>query len=182
MFLNSTHTYGLIAILLHWLMALLITGLFVMGIWMVDLDYYHAWYHRAPDLHKSLGVLTLFLFLFRVVWRWANPLPEPEKTLKNWERKVSHIVHITLYILTFIIILSGYLISTAGNNPVSFFGWFDMAQLFEPFDGQEDQSGEVHRVLSWVMIILVGLHTLASLKHHFIDHDKTLLKMLGRRS
>ncbi len=180
MLLNNRQGYGSVAIILHWLMAVLIIGLFAMGLWMVELGYYDSWYNRAPELHKSLGILTLFIFLFRVAWRFANPLPDPEPSLKVWERKASRFVHISFYLLIFIVILSGYLISTAGKNPVPFFGWFELPGLFTPFEHQEDIAGEVHLAASWLMMALVALHTLASLKHHFFDRDKTLLKMLGR--
>ncbi len=58
---NSTQGYGLVAILLHWSMAVLIIGLYLLGDWMVDLDYYHPWYLEAPDLHRGLGVVTALL-------------------------------------------------------------------------------------------------------------------------
>nr|MCS5564310.1 cytochrome b/b6 domain-containing protein [Oleiphilaceae bacterium] len=54
---NSPERYGLIAILIHWLVAVTVIGLFALGYWMVDLTYYDDWYKRAPDIHRSIGLL-----------------------------------------------------------------------------------------------------------------------------
>ncbi|MEN9464163.1 MAG: hypothetical protein RL217_344, partial [Pseudomonadota bacterium] len=66
---NSSSTYGLISISIHWLVAIAVITMFVVGVWMVDLGYYDTWYHKAPFLHKSAGVLLLVVMLFRVIWR-----------------------------------------------------------------------------------------------------------------
>ncbi len=178
---NTKNSYGWIAIILHWLLAVLIIGLFVMGIWMRDLGYYDTWYHRAPDLHKSLGLLTFFLLLLRYVWRLSNPLPDPSPKLALWEINSSRVAHAGMYLLTLVVILSGYLIATADDRGVSFFDWFVLPVGFPVFESQEDIAGEIHEVVAWVMMGLVLLHTLASLKHHFIDKDETLMRMLGKR-
>ncbi len=72
---NTPQRYGIIAILLHWTMAALLIGMFLLGNYMVDLDYYHPWYQKAPDLHRSLGVVVAALLLLRWLWRLLNPLP-----------------------------------------------------------------------------------------------------------
>ena len=76
--------------------------------------------------------------------------------------------------------LAGYLISTADGRGISVFGWFDVPASITSIPEQEDVAGAVHFYLAWGLVILAGLHGLAALKHHFIDRDTTLLRMLGR--
>lgn len=178
---NSSDRYGLIAVLMHWVIAALIIGLFVMGVWMRELGYYDPWYHRAPELHKSIGLLVLLLFAVRLCWRFYDPAPPPSQRLAKWERVASRFVHVSLYALSLVIIASGYLIATADNVGVSFFGWFEVPAGFTAFEHQEDIAGEIHKILAWLTMGLVLLHTAASLKHHYIDKDSTLVRMLGLR-
>ena len=58
---NTAHRYGLVSVLLHWLIAAAVFGLFGLGLWMVGLDYYSSWYRTAPDLHKGIGVLAFLV-------------------------------------------------------------------------------------------------------------------------
>jgi cytochrome b561 len=174
---NDLQGYGLISVLLHWIMALLIIGLFVLGKYMVDLDYYDSWYLKAPDLHRGLGVTVAVLILFRLGWRLANLYPEPIG--KPWERRVALWVHRLFYALIGAIVVSGYLITTAAGQAVSVFGWFEVPATFYDFQNQEEIAGVVHEWLANLLIALLVLHSLAALKHHFIDRDPTLRRMLG---
>jgi len=178
---NSPTAYGLVSVFLHWVMALLIFGLFGLGLWMVELDYYDSWYHDAPELHKSLGLLAAVLWLIRIMWRCFDQQPEAEISYTYWERKLSVAMHGLFYVLIALMIGAGYLISTAENAGVSFFDLFELPALFEAFDQQADVAGWIHWALAWLIIICAFLHTAAALRHHFYSHDRTLLKMLGRR-
>ncbi|MEZ5523964.1 MAG: cytochrome b [Pseudomonadales bacterium] len=178
---NSQTTYGLITVLLHWSMALLIVGLFGLGLWMVDLDYYHTWYHRAPDLHKSLGLLVALLWVLRLLWRCFETLPEPEKSYTAWERRLSLAMHRLFYLMIGIVLLAGYLISTAEQAGISFFGWFEVPALLPEFEQQADLAGWVHWALAWLLIGCAFIHAVAACRHHFYNRDRTLLKMLGRK-
>lgn len=90
--------------------------------------------------------------------------------------------HIALYALLFAILISGYLISTADGKPISVFGLFDVPATLADAGSQADTAGVVHLWLAWSVVILSVLHGLAALKHHFIDKDDTLKRMLGRSS
>jgi cytochrome b561 len=81
-------------------------------------------------------------------------------------------------VLLFGAFASGYLISTADNRPAPFFGLFEIPALFTAFEHQEDIAGEIHEICVWSLIILAGLHAAAALKHHLIDRDSTLRRML----
>jgi cytochrome b561 len=76
--------------------------------------------------------------------------------------------------------VAGYLISTADGRPIEVFGLFNVPATLHGLADQEDIAGEVHEIFAWVLILLAGVHALAALKHHFINRDSTLIKMLGR--
>lgn len=162
----------------HWITAILILGLFALGVWMRTLGYYDAWYQTAPHWHKQLGILLLLLMSLRLIWRLMNPPPEPLTHHKPWEVKIAHITHGVLYVGVFLIIFSGYLIATADNRGIDMLGWFTMPVLFTPFEGQEDIAGNIHEWGAYLLMGVVALHVLGALKHHFIDKDSTLKRML----
>ncbi|WP_215397668.1 cytochrome b [Rheinheimera oceanensis] len=181
MFKNSQTQFGLISVSLHWLVALTVFGLFAVGWWMVDLSYYSQWYRTAPHWHKSVGILLGMVMLFRLFWRVISPPPGPLTTHKRWERKTATAVQILLYLLIFILVLSGYLISTEDGRPITVFDWFDVPALGALFNKQADIAGLIHEYVAYSVIILAVLHGLAALKHHFIDKDNTLKRMFGRK-
>lgn len=179
---NTRETYGSVAIFVHWSMALGVLGLFGLGLWMVDLAYYDSWYKRAPEIHKGFGVLLFIALLFRLVWRNLNPKPRPEPNLSAFERGASKSTHVALYLLLFAVTLSGYLISTADGRSIDVFGLFRVPATIAGLPNQADLAGEVHLVLAITLLSLAGVHALAALKHHFVDRDRTLIRMLGRRA
>ena len=174
---NTINSFGLTAILLHWTIALLVIGLFALGLYMTSLTYYDPWYNSAPWWHKSLGLLTFALLLARTLWRWINTKPGPVGTHHTWEIYLATITHWLLYILLFIISISGYLIATAKGKGVDFFSWIELPPIITDIDQLADKAGAVHLYLAYVMVALVSLHTLGALKHHFIDKDNTLKRM-----
>ena len=176
---SAPGTWGWISISLHWLVAIAVFCLFGLGLWMVDLTYYDAWYQSAPHVHKSIGVLLFFTMLFRLVWRQYRGTPPPLENHTWVERKLASIAHGALYLLLFAIMFSGYLISTADGRSIEVFNWFEVPALFSGFDNQEDLAGKIHLALAIVMISLAGLHATGALKHHFIDKDRTLKRMIG---
>jgi len=85
-----------------------------------------------------------------------------------------------LYLLLFVAMVSGYLISTADGSSVSVFGWFDVPSITGRIKGMEDTAGVVHYWVTLSVVVLAGIHALGALKHHVIDRDNTLRRMLGR--
>ena len=175
---NTENRYGLSAIVLHWSVAIFIIGLFVLGTYMVDLDYYHPWYKQAPDLHRSFGIIVAALLLIRWLWRLSNL--RPHETGEPWERVFAKWLHRFFYLLITAIVISGYLITTAEGQPISVFNWFKIPATITSIDNQEDIAGEVHQWLTTTLIVLATLHASAALKHHFINRDSSLRRMLGK--
>ena len=177
---NTETNYGLVAICIHWLMALVIPGLFALGLWMVDLTYYDAWYKRAPEIHKGIGALLFLTLVLRVIWRGFNPKPSPEPGLSAFEQVAASSAHGALYLLLFAVTLSGYLISTADGRAIDVFGLFQVPATIAGLPNQADLAGQIHLILAISLVSLAGVHALAALKHHFIDRDRTLARMIGR--
>jgi len=82
----------------------------------------------------------------------------------------------------FAVMIAGYLISTAEGVGIPVFDWFEVPALVSGLPDQADTAGAIHLYLAWVLVIFSGLHALAALKHHFIDRDVTLTRMLGRKA
>ena len=175
-FKNTTDGYGFIARVLHWGMAIAIIAMFVLGKWMRTLDYYNPWYKQAPDIHKSIGIILLALLVLRILWRLFNTAPD-DSHLKPQERALSHLVHIGFYLLLILLMVAGYMISTLDGRGISVFALFEAPSFWQQ-KGLEDTAGFIHEILAHALMALVILHAGAALKHHFIDRDITLLRML----
>lgn len=173
---QSVSQYNIVAKIIHWLSALTIVALFAAGYWMVDLTYYSEWYKIAPHWHKSVGLILFALTFFRLIWKFISQSPEIEGA--SWEKLGAKIAHALLYILLFATFISGYMISTADGRGIEVFNWFTLPGLGSFIENQEDIAGEVHFYLTYSLIGLASLHALAALKHHFINKDDTLKKMI----
>lgn len=177
---NTDSTYGLVAALLHWTVAVAVIGLFVLGLWMTGLDYYDPWYKDAPNIHRSIGVLVFIAVAIRLAWRLLDPPPRPLRSHSAVERRLARIAHGLLYLLLFAVMIAGYLVSTADGRPVDVFGLFQVPATLSGIENQEDLAGDIHLALAIALVSLAGIHALAALKHQFIDRDGTLMRMLGR--
>lgn len=175
---NTTNGFGLVSIILHWLMALLIIGLFISGYYMVDLDYYSKWYNLLPWWHIAVGVTTFLLLLLRIIWRWTNPRPAALSSYHGWEKTAAGITHYAFYVLLLLISVTGYFITTAKGAPIDFFGWFDIPALTALAAGPAEWAGKIHEYAAYAVAGLFALHVGATVKHHFIDKDITFIRIL----
>lgn len=179
---NTTQRFGIVSMVLHWSVAIVVYGMFALGLWMVTLSYYDGWYHQAPEIHKSIGILLMMGLVVRLIWRAVSPPPPALKSYSRITRLAAVAAHALLYMVLFAILISGYLISTADGKPISVFGWFDIPATLSDAGAQADLAGQIHLWLAWSVVILSALHALAAIKHHFIDKDDTLRRMLGKSS
>jgi cytochrome b561 len=177
---NHRDGYGVVAIALHWSVALTVYGMFGLGLWMRSLGYYDSWYRLGPWWHKGIGVMLFLVLVFRLIWRLLNPRPEHLETHRRYERQAAVGMHALLYLMLFILMFSGYLITTADGRGLEVFDWFEVPALISEREPQEEIAGKVHLYLAWSVVVLSLLHALAALKHHWIDRDRTLKRMLGR--
>jgi cytochrome b561 len=176
---NTSYKWGWISIVIHWLSVFAVIFLFSLGLWMVELTYYDNWYRSAPHIHKSVGILLFFLTLLRLLWLSLNTKPSPLKNHSKTERLLAKVVHWSLYFLLLSLMLSGYLISTADGRSIEVFNWFELPATIYGITGQEDLAGKIHYILAITLIIIAIVHAAGAIKHHFIDKDNTLTRMLG---
>lgn len=174
---RGTH-YSLLAKSLHWLTAVLVIGLFALGLWMDGLSYSHPWYHKAPSLHMSFGIVLFLIVMIRIGYRAFTHYPEPLQSHKTWERVSAAWAHGVLYLCLLGMIVSGYLIATAEGDGIMVFDIFELPALFENIESLEDIVAEIHELLAFFIIGVATIHGAAALKHHFLDKDSTLKRML----
>ncbi len=173
---NTESGYGMIAIFLHWLMAILLIGLLVFGLYMVNMPISLAKL-KLYGWHKEYGILALMLVLIRIVWRLANLTPY--LALPLWEKIAARTVHWAFYVFMFAMPITGWLITSAAGLPVSFFGLFVLPDLVSPNPDLMKLCQEIHAWLGYGLIATIVLHTAAALKHHFINRDDILKRMLS---
>ncbi|MEH0758998.1 cytochrome b [Vibrio sp. 16] len=174
---SEVKNYNVVARAVHWLSALVVIGMFAVGLWMVDLSYYSEWYRTAPHWHKSIGILLAALTLFRLVWKHVTVSPKVEGSA--FEKAGAKIVHLAMYATLLLLFVSGYLISTEDGRGIDVFTWFTVPGAGALFENQADTAGLIHFYAAWALILMAAAHALAALKHHFINKDNTLRKMIG---
>ena len=175
---NTTSRFGLPSKLLHWLIAALILGLTWLGWYMVDLTYYDKWYNASLHYHKSLGLLVLALGLVKIGWQWHTPAPGAVAGMKTWEKAGAKVMRYVLWGMILLIPVTGYLISTSAGKPVQLFNWFELPALVDVGEELRELAIDVHFYLAYSTLFLVIGHAGAALKHHFINRDETLKRML----
>jgi len=175
---NTVDRYGHVAQLLHWVVVGLIIAQFVLASTAEDLPRLSAHRLEITALHKSLGITVLLLAAVRLVWRAVSPPPLLPASMKPWERAAAQAVHWGLYGVMFALPLSGWMWSSASNYPVSWFGLVQLPDLVQPGKDLKDLFHEGHEILGTLLLVLAALHVLAALKHHFIDRDTVLRRML----
>jgi cytochrome b561 len=173
---NSTRSWGAVSKTLHWLVVLLVIGQWGLAQYADDLPLLH----KGPplNLHKSLGMTILVLAIIRLVWRLANPVPSLAGLAATWERRLAGISHFLLYALLFAMPLSGWMMSSARNFPVSWFGQFQFPDLVSPDRALYQRMHDLHETLFGALVIVALLHVAGALKHHFVDRNEVLRRML----
>ena len=194
---NTSERWGWPAKAFHWIVGLLMIGLLLVGFYMVTAVY---WFYPESDAfsirmeltqtHKSFGFLVFFLALARVVWRWYSPAhPDLPADAKGWERLASNGTHALLYVLMFLLPLSGWLMASTSplNDADAYpapirnmvFGLFPMPDAMQPGDREVSNVFKaIHYYSGIALAALLALHIAAALKHHFVDRDGILRRML----
>jgi len=169
--------YGAVAQAFHWVIAALIVTQFALAHLAVDLPVGA----RKLDLltrHKSFGMTVLMLTILRLLWRLNNPPPALPPAMTSRERLAARSTHIAFYVLLSAMPLTGWMMSSAKNYSVSWFGLFTWPNLIGRSQSAFKLLQTTHHALSDVLLAIAVFHILAALKHHFWDKDDVLLRML----
>lgn len=169
--------YTGVAVALHWLVALLILGSFVVGTYMVNLGL-SPWKLKVYSWHKWTGVTIFLLVALRLAWRVTHCPPALPAAVAAWQRHAAAIAHVLLYLLMLAVPLSGWVMSSAGGFPVVYFGAFQLPDLVAKDKGLFEVMKSVHFGLNKALLLLVLLHVAAALKHHYVDRDDVLARMV----
>ena len=169
--------YTRTAIALHWLIALLIFALFPVGLYMVGLPLSPEKL-RIYSYHKWTGVTVFLLALLRLAWRLTHGAPPPPAAMPPWQRRLAAVSHGALYLLLLVIPLSGWVMSSALGVPVVYFGVLPLPDLVAKNKELGEAVKVVHASLNFTLAALVVLHAAAALKHHLVDRDDVLVRMI----
>lgn len=169
---------------LHWLVALGMIALLGIGIFMAETEAYGLY-----PIHKSVGVLILLIVIPRIFNRLRNGWPPAAAEYKPSEKLLSSIVHYLLIIGTLLMPVSGAMMSALGGYGIDVFGLELVAQNFNPSSPEEfmpinadiaSLASQVHSLTGYVLVAAIILHIAGAFKHHFVDKDGTLKRMLGK--
>lgn len=165
------------AIALHWGMALLLMTLLGVGFYMQNLPV-SPWKLKLYSWHKWAGIIAFLLLLVRLLWRATHRPPAFPDAMTPPQRLAAHAGHGVLYLLMLFIPLSGWLMSSAKGFQTVFFGVLPIPDLLSKNLELAHTLGEVHEVLNFMLIAIVAGHVLAAIKHHWLDRDDVLTRML----
>ena len=169
--------YTRTAIALHWMIFLLIACGFSLAVYMVDLPLspqklkFFSW-------HKWIGVTVFLLALARLAWRLTHAAPALPAGMPPWQRHAAALNLVLLYALLVVIPVTGWLYSSATGVPTVYLGLVQLPDLLERDKALAAQLKLVHVSLNYTMLVLVIIHAAAALKHHFVDRDDVLARML----
>jgi cytochrome b561 len=174
-----SHRYTGTAIALHWIIALLILVALPLGLTMTELQLspqklkLYAW-------HKWLGVTVFALAVLRLLWRATHPAPPLPAAVPAWQRAAAHTLHWVLYALMLAIPLTGWLMSSAKGFQTVYLGVLPIPDLLAKDEALGETLAAVHAWLAYALAALLAVHVAAALKHHYIDRDDVLRRMLPR--
>ncbi|KUM02164.1 cytochrome b [Chromobacterium subtsugae] len=168
------------AIFLHWLMAIGLVCLFSVGFYMHGLPF-SPFKLKIYSWHKWSGVTLFLLVWLRLAWRFAHRPPALPAAMGGAVRAMAHAGHAMLYLLMIAIPLSGWLMSSAKGVQTVYFGVLPLPDLIAPDKALGDSLAGLHTVLNYLLAAVVAGHVAAALKHHLIDRDDVLTRMLPWR-
>ena len=184
---RPTPRYNAVAQALHWLLALGIVGMLILGLVMTHAGLPRLQVFKLYQAHKSIGITILIVALLRLLWRLTHRPPDLPEHMPEIEKRGAHAAHVILYMLMIGMPLVGWAMVSVSpfNIPTVLFGvvpWPHMPGLSsisnKPY--WEGVAKFVHAYGAYALIALIALHALAALRHHFVLHDDILLRMLPR--
>jgi cytochrome b561 len=173
----APNRYAPTAVALHWILAALIIGNLAFGLYTVNLPL-SPQKLRLFSYHKWVGVTVLLLAAGRLLWRATHGAPALPDTMKPWEKQLAHVSHWLLYILFFAAPITGWLFSSASGFQTVYLGVLPIPDLLSKNKELADVLRFMHHWINYTMAAVIVLHIAAALKHHFMDRDDVLVRML----
>lgn len=177
--------YSTLAIALHWLLAVGIVGLFALGVYMHELPF-SPWRLKLYNWHKWAGMAVLLLSAARLFWRLTHRPPalpaEMVDAMPTWQVQAYHATHHLMYLLFFAVPLLGWAYSSAAGFPIVWLGLLPLPDLLSVDKALAELIKPWHQWSAFALIGLVALHVAAALKHHWIDRDGLMQRILPARS
>jgi len=181
--MNSTSTpqYSRIAIALHWILAIALIAIFAVGVYMADLPF-SPQRLKLYNWHKWAGVCILILSVLRLLWRLTHTPPalpgQVVNAMPGWQTAAYHATHGLLYALFFIVPLVGWAYSSAAGFSIVLFGVLPLPDFVPADKALAELIKPWHEITAFAMAGLAAMHVAAALKHHFVDRDGLLQRML----
>jgi cytochrome b561 len=176
---NTAERWGSVSVGLHWTIAALVLLVQVpAGITMV-------WVDPGPvqnlcyNIHKTNGIVIFLLALVRLGWRQAHPVPLLPTDMPQWQTRLARTTHALLYILLFLMPITGFLRTAMGGFPVPFFMVLELRHLVPENKPVAEVFSYVHFTLQFVLYVTVLLHVAGALYHHHVRKDGILRRMLS---
>jgi cytochrome b561 len=176
---ENNQRYTKIAMAFHWLLALLICVSFGVGLYMTSLEF-SPQRLKLYNWHKWAGVTILALSTLRLLWRLTHKAPSLPNTMPAWQKLASHVSHWALYVLFFAVPLTGWAYSSAAGFPIVWFGILPLPDFVDKSRELAELIKPLHEIAAKGLAIVVMVHIAAALKHHFVDHDDILRRMLPK--
>ena len=181
---QTTPRYTAVAMVLHWLLGAAVLAMFAVGVYMSDLPF-SPLRLKLYNWHKWAGMTFLALTALRLVWRLSHKppvLPQAIATaMPPWQTRVYHATHHLFYGLFIVVPLLGWAYSSAAGFPIVWFGQIALPDLLPVNKEWAEVIKPLHKLSALALIALAALHIGAALKHHWIDRDGLLLRMLPGR-
>jgi cytochrome b561 len=172
-----TTTYTKTAITFHWLTVFLILSAFPLGVYMHGLAF-SPLKLQLYSYHKWLGVTILMVTLMRLGWRLTHTPPPMPASISLWQQRAAEATHLMIYLMLLSIPVVGWLMSSAKGVSVVYLGLIQLPDLVDKNKELGDLLANVHQALNLGLLVLVMMHIAAVLKHHYLEHDAILHRML----
>lgn len=174
---RETGLYTTPAVAFHWIIFGLVLCGWALGTYMAGLEF-SPQKLRYVSWHKWLGITIFVIAACRLAWRLTHRVPPLPPAMPAWQRRAAVSVHVLLYALILVIPISGWLFSSASGVPTVYFGWLQLPDLLEKDKELATILRTTHATLNWSLVALICGHAAFALKHHFMDRDDVLVRML----
>ncbi|TGY88474.1 cytochrome b [Marinicauda algicola] len=185
---TASDRYGAVSIFFHWTIAALMVGMVFYGWWMEGVreaafagEASFSAASSAYNWHKTIGIAVLALSLARLGWRLGHPVPPLPAHMAAWEKGLARFTHVAFYVLMIGMPIGGYVAASSftGNFPILLFDAVELPKLPVPQTSDfQELSGSLHGAGGWVILGVLALHVAGALKHHIVDRDGVLTRMI----